>query len=102
MKNKVLFYSLLCALGTFVYIGLVGLIISNGNKIFGQADNTLSSISFLLLFVMSAFITGMLMLGGPVWNYLEGNKKTAIKWLFYNLGWLVTITLVSLLGLILL
>ena len=97
MKKNITLKSLGCALGTFGYVALVGFLMMNGDELFGKQESIVAIIAFLLLFVMSACITGILILGGPIWNYMEGNKKTAVKWLFYNLGWLVIITLTSLL-----
>lgn len=71
--------------GTLIYIFLVSLIMSNGEKIFGAADNrVLSPIIFLLLFILSALVTGFLILGKPLMLYLDNQKKEGVRLLFYT------------------
>jgi len=43
----------------------------------------------LLLFVISALVTGMLILGKPILLYLNNSKEGAISFLLYTLAWLV-------------
>ncbi len=95
MKNqKTIFISLLNAVGVAVYIIGISFILRNGDKIFGKMDNFLAPVAFLLLFVLSAAITGMLVLGRPLLLYFENRKSEAIKMFFYTIGWLFLITLV--------
>ena len=97
MKNsKLVLISILNALGTTIYIGLIALIMQNGEKIFGQMSNLFGPIAFLLLFVLSAAITGALVLGRPVLMYLENQKKEALKLFFYTLGWLLIMIMIIL------
>lgn len=94
MKNsKLIFISLLNALGTAVYIVAVSFIIRNGEKIFGKMENFLGPVAFLLLFVLSAAVTGALILGRPVILYFEDKKNEAIKLFLYTIVWLFIITL---------
>ncbi|MFA5163652.1 MAG: hypothetical protein WC441_03970 [Patescibacteria group bacterium] len=75
----------LSALGVLVYIFLLSLFMNNGNKIFGAEDNNmLAPILFLMLFVFSALVTGFLILGKPIMMYLDNEKKSALKLLFYT------------------
>ena len=67
------------ALGTAVYVSLVAWLMSNASKIFGQMDNIIGPMAFLLLFVLSATITGALVLGRPIMLYWDGKKQQAIK-----------------------
>jgi len=55
----------------------------------------------LLLFVLSATIVGLLVLGRPVWLYFNSQKQEALKMFFYTLSWLAlfTILVVSFLAL---
>jgi len=95
MKNsKLVIIGLLNAFGVAAYIVGVSLIIRNGEKIFGKMDNFLGPIAFLLLFVLSAAITGALTLGRPIMLYIRGSKTEAIKLFFYTVGWLFIITLI--------
>lgn len=86
MKNsKLAVKSLINSFGATAYIFLVSLIIRNGEKIFGSQDNeVLAPIVFLLLFIVSALVTGGLVLGQPIMLYLDGRKKEAVKLLFYT------------------
>ena len=43
----------------------------------------------LLLFVVSATITDLLVLGKPIYLYLEGKKKEAFTLLIATLVWLI-------------
>lgn len=86
--NKLIRRSFLNALGTVAYIILVGTIMRNAEKIFGKVDDIFAPVIVLTLFVLSAAITGSLILGKPVLLFLEGNKSEAIKLFTYTLGWL--------------
>ena len=97
MKNsKLILTSLLNAFGIAIYITGIALIIQNGEKIFGKMNNFIGPVIFLLLFVLSAAITGALALGQPVILYLNNHKKEAIKLFLYTIGWLFVITLIVL------
>ena len=86
MKDKKLIIrALLSALGVATYVFLVSFALNNASRIFGQEDNKLfAPVFFLLLFVLSALITGSLILAKPVMLFIEGAKKEAIKLLFYT------------------
>ena len=97
MKNqKLIFISFLNAVGVAVYAIGVSFILRNGEKIFGKMDNFLGPVAFLLLFVLSAAITGILVFGRPVLLYFENRRAEAITMFFYTIGWLFLITLVVL------
>lgn len=94
MKNsKLVLTSLMNAVGVTAYIAIVSTIIRNGEKIFGKMNNVLGPIAFLLLFVLSATITGALVLGKPVLLFLEGKKIESITLFCYTIAWLVLITI---------
>lgn len=84
------------ALGTAVYVIIVAIIIINGERIFGTMKNILGPIAFLLLFVVSAAITGFLVLGQPVMMYVENKKREAIMLFIYTVAWLLVFTVVTL------
>jgi len=97
MKNSKLFlYGLTHALSTAIYIGLVAFLMQNAEKIFGKMNNLMGPVAFLLIFVLSAAVTGALVLGKPVLMYLDNQKKEALKLFFYTLGWLLIITVIIL------
>jgi len=95
--NKLPLWSLAHALGVAVYVTLVALVMQNGAKIFGQMNNLLGPVTILMLFVVSATVTGALVLGKPVLLYLDGQKSEAVKMFGYTVGWLVVLVLASLL-----
>jgi heme O synthase-like polyprenyltransferase len=96
--NKLLQRSFLNALGTGVYVTAIAALIYNGNKIFGQKDTAITPIIVLMLFVVSAAITGSLVLGKPVLMFLEGQKNQAIKLFIYTVGWLFLILVILVLA----
>jgi len=84
-KLNLLKRGLLNSLGVVAYIGLLVPIMSNGEKIFGAEDHRwLSPLVFLLLFIVSALVTSSLVLAKPLMLYLDGQKKEAVKLLFYT------------------
>src|SRR3989338_9202075 len=87
-KEKIVQYSFVHSLGVFVYVSLVALIMQNGDKIFGKMATVVTVVAFLLMFVVSATVVGGLVLGKSITWYLDGDKKNAIKMLFYTVGWL--------------
>lgn len=81
--------SFLNAGGTFIYISIVGFCMSNADKIFGPGPDTfVAPIFVLLLLVISAAVTGWLVVGKPFLMYLDGQKKEAVKLLGYTIAWL--------------
>lgn len=90
-KNS-FFYSF----GTLVYIILVATILSNGERIFGQVDNTFfGPVAFLLLFTLSAAVVGGLILGKPIMLYLDNKKKEAVWMFLSSAGWLLLYTIIA-------
>ncbi|MFA6447636.1 MAG: hypothetical protein WCW31_05295 [Patescibacteria group bacterium] len=96
MRNKNILYSFLSSLGVLIYVSGVAWFLSNGEKIFGKSQSMGMPVAFLLVFVLSAAITGSLVFGYPVWQYLDGKKKEALKALGWNLGFLAIFTILAL------
>lgn len=97
MKNsKLLFWAIVDSLGVFVYASLVAFIMFNGEKLFGKVNDFTGPLAILLLFVISAVITGTLFLGRPIYLYLNDFKKEGVKLFFYTLVSLVAIILIFL------
>ena len=95
MKNsKLITSSLINSLGVLIYTSAVAWIMSHGEKIFGNNQTFWMPVALLLLFVLSATITGALVLGKPIIFYLEDQKKDAVKLLAYTVGWLFIFTLI--------
>lgn len=96
MDNKKLVkWAIVNSLGVFAYSSLVVLIMLNGENIFGKANNFGSMIILLMIFVLSAAVVGSLVLGRPIFLYLDGNKKESIKLLLYTILSLFFITLIT-------
>ena len=87
--KKYLLRSFLNAVGVFVYVALIAWLGFNSQKIFGKTPSFLAPLFIILLFVVSACITGALVLGRPILMYLNGQKKEALVLFFATLGWLV-------------
>ena len=88
--------SFLNALGTMVYVVFIGLVMFNiVDK--GSDDTIYAPILALMLFVLSASVTGGLVLGRPVMLYMSGQKTEAIKLFVYTIGWLGLGTVIALL-----
>lgn len=97
-------FAALNALGTALYIACISLLMFNAEQIFGGEgpdETVLIPIAMLLLFVLSASITGSLVLGRPILWYMDGKKKEAVSLLMATLGFLAAITFVAFLGLVL-
>lgn len=85
-----LFPSFIAASSVFIYIAGVSWFMSTASNIFGeQEDNFLMPLFVLLLFVISAAITGTLILGRPIALYLEGHKREAWLTLVGTLSFLI-------------
>ena len=98
MKKLNLFLrSLVNAVLAAVYIFLVALFIYKGSSVFGDEMSLWGPFVFLLVFVLSAAVTGILVLGKPTMLYLDGQKKEAVRLLCYTVGWLFVVTFLVLL-----
>ena len=104
MKNsKLALLSALNSLGVLAYVSLVVLFMNNAQKIFGKNDQPpLTGIVVLMVFILSALITGSLVLGRPIMFYLDGKKAEAVKMLLYTMAGLFVLLLLAIGGLLLL
>lgn len=100
-KSDYLLKSFINAAGVFIYVSAVAWLGFNSQMIFGKATSFLTPLFVLLLFVISASITGLLVLGKPIHLYMNGHKKEAFMLLFATLGWLV-VFLIALVAVLLL
>lgn len=89
-KLSLEFISFLQALGLTIYVSLVGLLMWQGNTIFGQMTTFLGPTLFLLLFIFSAVVCALLFGYYPfiLWSEHKETKK-AVRVVFYTAGWLV-------------
>lgn len=102
IKNLSLtFLGFLQATGLLIYIGLVSQIFIHGNKMFGPQFNFLGPLAFLLLFVISAIISGLLVLARPGYLFWEKRYKESFNLIGWTLFWLIIYLLLALLFLLL-
>jgi ABC-type multidrug transport system permease subunit len=93
MKNsKLIMYAIVHSVGASAYIAAVSWILFNAGKIFGTMNNFLAPLMLLLLFVLSATIVGLLILGRPAYLYFNGLKPEGVRLLFYTVGCFLFIT----------
>lgn len=90
--NSILRRAAVNSIGTLAYIVLVVLLISYMQRFSGEKDNIIIPVAMLLLFVCSAAITGLLVLGKPAMLYMDGKKSDAVRLLVHTIGMLVVMT----------
>jgi hypothetical protein len=99
MNNKIIKNAVINSVGTALYIVVIASFLFNAQNIFGSDggdDKTIFiPVTMLLLFVLSAAITGSLVFGRSVLWYFEGQKKEALSLLAYTLGFLFVITILA-------
>jgi hypothetical protein len=94
--------ALVHAVATTLYIMAVGGFMYYGTLIkIGRNNTYLAPIALLLLFVLSAAVTGFLIFGKPAQLYVDGKKKEALSLLTYTLGIFFAITILFLMLLLL-
>jgi hypothetical protein len=93
--KKSLLYSLGHAVLVVLYVSLVALVMNHGSTWFGQKDTAWTPVAVLMLFVLSASITGSLVIGRPIFMYFDGRKKEAVQFFGYTVGWLFVLTIVT-------
>jgi len=99
--NKILKTAVFDSLATTAYIVAISTFMFWAGETKLGANNTfLIPIVMLLLFVVSAAITGFLVFGQPVIMYYEGKKKDALQLLTYTLAILSGVTIFSIILLI--
>lgn len=97
MRNNLPIRALLNSLGVLAYTSLIAAFLANGERIFGGQDNHfLIPAVMLMLFVLSAAITGSLVMGKPILLYMENKKSEALKLFFYTIGFMAAITIIVL------
>ena len=97
MDKKIIKQAFLLALGEGVYITLVALLMFGIQKLFGGKPDPviIAPLAFLLLFVISAAISGALILGKPMMFYLDGKKKEALQLFGFILAWLLLFLIIA-------
>jgi len=101
-KSEYILKSLINALGVFVYVAIVAWLLFNGEHAFDDKPSFLIPVFMLLLFIISASVTSLLVLGKPIHLYLSGFKKEAFTLLFATLAWLILFVIIVMITLFLL
>lgn len=81
--------SFMNSLFVVLYTAGVVWVLSNAESIFDNASEYMIGLFMLLLFVLSAAVTGFLVLGRPALMFMDGKKKQAGMFLGATLIWLV-------------
>ena len=90
MKLSLPFIGFLQALGVFLYVSLVALFFWKGNDVFGVAPDYLGPLLVLLLFVFSALVCALIVLGYPITLFCEKKEnKKALRLVAYSAFWLL-------------
>ena len=98
MKNPIIKIAVLNALATAGYVAAVASFMFYVPQAIGlnnKKDNVLMPFVMLLLLVLSAAITGSLVIGRPILWYMDGKKKEAVTLLIATIAALFVITLVT-------
>ena len=94
MNKHILKNAVVSAGATTVYVIGVATFLFNAERIFGgEPDGPLATAALLLLFVISAAVTGFAVIGRPVMWYIDGKKKEAVLLLASTLVCLALVAL---------
>jgi len=92
------FIAFLQAVGLIIYCSLIGLLFWRGNQWFGPIQGFSGPVLFLVLFVASALISALLVLGYPFILFWEKKQTTkALRLVLCTTTWLFFFTLLILL-----
>ena len=94
-KKQIIIRGFIDALGVAAYVTVFAWVINNLEHWFGDVPDTwLSPVLMLLVFIISACVTGLLVLLKPVLLYVEGQKKESVSLFVYTIGFLVILALI--------
>lgn len=94
MDMKLFKWGFAAAFALGAYIFLVASFMRYANDFFGNVPGVLGILAVLFLFVISAAVSGALILGKPALLYLDGKKKEGIMLFGITLGWMVVFLIV--------
>ena len=94
-KNNLFRRAFLNALGVAVYTVAFAYFVNNLQQWFGpEPAGWLSFAMMIMIFIISACVTGSLVLLKPILLYLEGQKKEAVHLFAYTLLFLIVLALI--------
>lgn len=79
------------AAGLVVYCGAVATLMLNLQALFGKQPLLLGMVFFLVLFVISAVISGAIVLGYPAYLVLSGRFKEGAQLVAWTVGWMLVL-----------
>lgn len=91
------------SLGLSLYVGLVTLLISQGNALFGnskEAMRYLGPLLFLMLFVVSAMVSALIVFYKPYLLFMQNKGKEALQLVLSTTKWLAVFLSAILLGIL--
>lgn len=92
--NKQFKTGLLQAIGVSLYCGIIGTVMQNGSKIFGESDTFLTPILVLTMFSVSVLTCALIVFKKPYELFFDGKKKEAINVVVYTAISLFSILLI--------
>lgn len=94
-KLNLITLAFLQATGLAVYCSLVSMLIWNGNKLFGKITDFRGPFLFLILFVTSALVSGIITLGYPFIFWQNKETAKAVKVIIYTAIFLIAYALLA-------
>ncbi len=82
--TKVMKQGFLQALGVSLYCGLVGTIMQNGSKLFGQKDTFITPILVLTMLCVSVLVCSLIVFKKPYELFFDDKKKEALNVVIYT------------------
>lgn len=92
-KGKILAYAFMNSFFTAVYIIAISFFMNYIGSYIEKSNDVFGMISILMFFVISAAITGSLVLGRPILWYFSGKKKEGVYLIVFTLGILIIIAI---------
>lgn len=94
VNSKLLQQAIASSVGVFAYVGVISWVLIHGEQFFGSLPkgDFRGPMLFLMLFVFSALVTGLMVLGRPTYLFLTGSKKEALMLLGYTVAALFALT----------
>ena|SRR3989344_5539249 len=95
MKTSLLKKAVVSALGVAAYVLAFTWLINNAEKWFGSQPVWIGPFLMLILFIISACVTGSLVLARPVMLYLDGQKNDAVYLFLSTVAALAVIVMIA-------
>lgn len=89
-------------LGVSLYCGLIGTVMQNGSKLFGQQDTFMTPILVLTMFSVSVLTCALIVFKKPYELFFDGKKKEAVNVVVYTAATLFLILIIIFSAMILL